>query len=300
MDLVKLLDEDYESIEAADCPPNLCEHMVRYIQAEYFAKGKRPNAAFVSELLKQTTSMLRVLPNVIEVNRSRLEDNSGFKGRVTVIGDLHGQYRDLEYLLSTDGPVGFPSPDNQIVVNGDMVDRGDMSVEIILVLSMITVLSPGSVHVLRGNHEATPKLADAYGFHLELRQKFDEAPEVTLLFVQLLDVLPVAAVIDDAIFVVHGGIGHFTHTMRPIQLNRGNRFTPCVAGTPLYELLWNGKHCKYHTFLCESSSECTLTHIFMQILKQSSTQLLIAQPSVAKHSILHTPRCFWPKTTTSF
>lgn len=241
MDLVKLLDGDYESIEAADCPPNICEHMVRYVQTEYFAKGQRPSTPFTSALLMQTISKLRVLPNVIEVHRSKSEDDSAFTGRVTVIGDLHGQYRDLEYLLSPDGPIGFPTPDNQIVVNGDMVDRGDMSVEIILLLSMITVLSPGSVHMLRGNHEATPKLADAYGFHLELRDKYDDHPEVTVLFVQLLDVLPVAAVVDDAVFVVHGGIGHFTHTMRPIQLNRGNRFTASIPGTPLYELLWNGE-----------------------------------------------------------
>lgn len=249
MDLAKLLDEDYEAIEAADCPPNACEHMVRYVQTEYFSRGKHLNAPFVCELLTRTISMLRSLPNVVNVNRFKSEDNLIFNGRVTVIGDLHGQYRDLEYLLSPEGPVGFPTPENQIIVNGDMVDRGDMSVEIILILSMITVLSPGSVHMLRGNHEASPRLADAYGFHLELRQKYDDSPEVTVLFAQLLDVLPVAAVVDEAVFVVHGGLGHFTHTMGPIQINRGNRFKECIQHTPLYELLWNGKssmNCLYY------------------------------------------------------
>ena len=36
---------------------------------------------------------------------------------------------------------------------GDFVDRGEASLEVILFVLALKVLSPGNVHLLRGNHE---------------------------------------------------------------------------------------------------------------------------------------------------
>lgn len=47
------------------------------------------------------------------------------------IGDTHGQFFDFYHLLSL---TGRPSPTHTLLFNGDFVDRGSWSTEIVLVL----------------------------------------------------------------------------------------------------------------------------------------------------------------------
>lgn len=244
MDLAELLGEDYLITFQGECLPAeiVGYHMVRYIQTEYFTRQKNLPAEFVAELLRQAIRIESLLPNVVQVSRKFDESSSSYSGRVTVIGDLHGQYRDLEYLFSSDGPINFPTPDNQVIVNGNMISRGDMSVETVLLLCLFAVLIPGSVNLLRGNHEVSVTLRAHFGFETELAEKFPCNTLLQSLFVELFQALPVAAVVDQAAFVVHSGLGICTSNMAAGIINRGNRFAVPIPHTPLHELLWN---CKY-------------------------------------------------------
>eukprot|EP01032_Pedospumella_encystans_P035111 gene35111-39712_t len=236
MELARLLSEEYATTAETEKPENLCHHMVVHIRRNFFKKKRDLPVEFVKEVLRKAIPHLSTLPNVIAVNRQNGDDaQSQFSGRVTVIGDLHGQFRDLGYLIGPKGPIGFPNADNQIIVNGDMVDRGDMSVEILIMLSLITVLVPGSVHMLKGNHEAAPHLTSAFGFDAEVRRKYPNDMELKLLFRQFFQALPVAAVVDGSAFVVHGGIGRLTKTVEDINK------APCRSedDEKMYELLWN-------------------------------------------------------------
>ena len=69
---------------------------------------------------------------------------------ITVYGDVHGQYYDLLHTFDFNGA---PSPSNPVIFNGDFVDRGSFSVEIILVLLALKCSHPQSVFRNRGNHE---------------------------------------------------------------------------------------------------------------------------------------------------
>lgn len=48
---------------------------------------------------------------------------------------------------------GLPSAENSYIFNGDFVDRGKNSMEIIIILFAFLLLYPDHMHLNRGNHE---------------------------------------------------------------------------------------------------------------------------------------------------
>uniref|UniRef100_A0A8U7P068 protein-serine/threonine phosphatase n=1 Tax=Corvus moneduloides TaxID=1196302 RepID=A0A8U7P068_CORMO len=68
--------------------------------------------------------------------------------KVTVCGDTHGQFYDLLNIFELNG---LPSEANPYIFNGDFVDRGSFSVEVILTLFGFKLLYPDHFHLLRGN-----------------------------------------------------------------------------------------------------------------------------------------------------
>lgn len=67
---------------------------------------------------------------------------------------------------------GLPSTENPYVFNGDFVDRGSFSVEVIVTLMAWKVLNPRCMHLTRGNHEAQ-SLNKIYGFEGEVKAKLN-------------------------------------------------------------------------------------------------------------------------------
>ncbi|KWU41314.1 protein phosphatase 5 [Rhodotorula sp. JG-1b] len=87
---------------------------------------------------------------------------------VDVIGDVHGQYYDFLHLLSL---TGKPSPTHTLVFNGDLVDRGSWSTEILLTVLAYKWLFPKNVFINRGNHETTD-MNRVYGYEGEANKKY--------------------------------------------------------------------------------------------------------------------------------
>lgn len=119
---------------------------------------------------------------------------------ITVCGDVHGQYYDLLNIWARNG---VPSERNPYLFNGDFVDRGSFSVEVILVLFAWKLAYPNHVHLARGNHE-TRNMNKLYGFEGEVTSKYD-AP-LYQLFCEAFCLLPLCHVLNSKVFIVHGGL----------------------------------------------------------------------------------------------
>lgn len=152
--------------------------------------------------------------------------------RMVVVGDLHGQLDDFLYVLHNSG---LPSATNHILFNGDFVDRGSNSCEVVFSIFALKLACPGWVFLNRGNHEAA-EINEANGFAIECTKKYDR--ELFCLFSDTFACLPLAHVLNNKIFVVHGGLSW--QDFKVEDLNNVNRFiVDPVYGTLMSDLLWS-------------------------------------------------------------
>lgn len=119
---------------------------------------------------------------------------------LTVVGDLHGQYWDFMNILSL---AGMPSADAPFVFNGDFVDRGSWSIEVILLIFALKLKDPKSVSLNRGNHEML-ETNILYGFCGECGVKYDM--DLFNLFSEAFRNLPLCQLVEKRALVLHGGL----------------------------------------------------------------------------------------------
>ena len=100
--------------------------------------------------------------------------------------------------------IGGESPYTNYIFLGDFVDRGYNSVETFLLLLALKVRYPQKVSLLRGNHESR-QITQVYGFYDECIRKYGSS-NVWKYCTDIFDMLTLAAVIDNKIFCVHGGL----------------------------------------------------------------------------------------------
>jgi serine/threonine-protein phosphatase PP1 catalytic subunit len=118
---------------------------------------------------------------------------------IKLVGDIHGQFPDLLRLLENNG---YP-PDTRYLFLGDYIDRGKQGLECVVLLMSYKVKYSDKIFLLRGNHEDA-SINRIYGFYDECKRRY--SVKLWKEFNDTLNCLPLAAVIDDKIFCVHGGL----------------------------------------------------------------------------------------------
>ncbi|KAJ0401562.1 hypothetical protein ATCC90586_002870 [Pythium insidiosum] len=189
-----------------------------------FKRGETIPVAQALDIVQRATNAMNLEPNVVSM-----------KAPITIVGDLHGQFSDLIEIFRVHGT---PSPKNPFLFLGDYVDRGVSSCEIILSLLSFKVAHPGSVFLLRGNHECR-SLSTFYGFRAECLKKY--GPVVYNRTIKCFESMPLAARLTTSygtFLAVHGGLSPNIQYVEEIN-DKVNRFVEPEPSGALCDLLWS-------------------------------------------------------------
>jgi diadenosine tetraphosphatase ApaH/serine/threonine PP2A family protein phosphatase len=209
-------------------------------------------------------------------------------GDIHVVGDIHGNIDDLLRLFEI---CGYP-PDATYLFLGDYVDRGFFGVEVMTLLFALKCKFPQHIYLLRGNHE-TQAISQSYGFLAECQKKF-----CTILFAEFNFVwtaLPIAAVLNESVFCVHGGISPSLHKLEHFAKLEKPRET--LTGV-FNDLLWSDPSRKIEGF--EVSSRGT-GYFFSESVLEVFLEENHLTTLVRSHELSHTGMTWnFPNSVTVF
>lgn len=147
------------------------------------------------------------------------------------MGDIHGQLYDMDPLFKA----GLEPGERKYLFLGDYVDRGAWSSEVCLLILSLKICFPNSVFLLRGNHEGR-EITGRYGYREDCLRKYDT--EVYIKTMEAFDAFPLAAVIDQKYFCVHGGLS--PHVKKLSDLDMVDRFGEVpMRDCEVMDLLWS-------------------------------------------------------------
>lgn len=152
------------------------------------AKQVHLSEAEIRQLCAAAKDVFLSQPNLLEL-----------EAPIKICGDIHGQFSDLLRLFEYGG---FPPEANYLFL-GDYVDRGKHSIETICLLLAYKIKYKENFFLLRGNHECA-SINRIYGFYDECKRRYNVRLWKT--FTDCFNCLPVAALIDEKILCMHGGL----------------------------------------------------------------------------------------------
>lgn len=150
----------------------------------------QPPIEFLIDLCRGVKELFEQEPVVLRINEN-----------CVILGDLHGHILDLFRVLRK---FGLP-PTIHYIFLGDLVDRGEFSIETITLVFVLKAMYPKHVHIVRGNHEFLA-MFQYDGFANQVEETYHNST-VTFSFANAFAYMPLAAVVFNKILCVHGGIG---------------------------------------------------------------------------------------------
>ncbi|CAN4111061.1 unnamed protein product [Withania somnifera] len=194
------------------------DDIIRRLLEEKGGKQVQLSEAEIRQLCVNARQIFLSQPNLLKI-----------RAPVRICGDIHGQFQDLLRLFEYGG---YPPAANYLFL-GDYVDRGKQSLETICLLLAYKIRYPNKIFLLRGNHEDA-KINRVYGFYDECKRRFNV--RLWKIFTDCFNCLPVAALIDEKILCMHGGISPELKSLDLI--NEIQRPAEVPDGGLLCDLLW--------------------------------------------------------------
>ncbi|EAY17689.1 Ser/Thr protein phosphatase, putative [Trichomonas vaginalis G3] len=176
-------------------------------------------------------SLIAITQNFLQSEPTLYRLNDNF----LIVGDLHGNLRDLLRIFAAHG---LP-PNRKYIFLGDYVDRGEFSIEVITLLFTLKLLYPDHVYLIRGNHEFSDINA-VYGFKNQVLAEYDE--NIYNQFNEAFSYLPLACVLNDCYFLVHGGISPLLKSVDEIESVKrpiNSLYDPIVYRSFIPDILWS-------------------------------------------------------------
>jgi serine/threonine-protein phosphatase 5 len=238
------VESSYEGLVWEDDAPLSVEFVDDMI--ERFRSQQTIHRKYALRLVKEALSLFQQEPNCLDIHVSTFQNEQGEEevGDVIACGDTHGQFYDVLHIFEM---IQFPHHINDkesgtirrsYIFNGDFVDRGSFSCEVILLYYALKVLFPTAFYLVRGNHE-TINMNKMYGFYDEAVTKYSET--VYRMFMHSFQWLPLCATLNNQVFFVHGGLPSDPRTsIRTINSLPREREPP-PEGT-MSDLLWSDPH----------------------------------------------------------
>ncbi|WPK22956.1 hypothetical protein PUMCH_000179 [Australozyma saopauloensis] len=203
------------------------------LDEEVFLPNGLPNCEFLKQHFfdegrLQEHQALRILENATKLLASE-PTLLTVPAPVTVCGDIHGQYYDLMKLFE----VGGDPAETSYLFLGDYVDRGSFSIECLLYLYSLKLTYPRLFFMLRGNHECK-HLTDYFTFRSECLHKYSLTVYEGSL--KSFNALPLAAIMNNQFFCVHGGLSPDLKTLDDVR--NIDRFREPPTKGIMCDLLW--------------------------------------------------------------
>lgn len=195
------------------------------------------------------------------------------EGQYIIVGDIHGNIRDLIRIFAH---AGNPNCSKYVFL-GDYVDRGEFSIEVIVLLFVLKVMYPENVYLLRGNHEFRD-INSQYGLKDQVMEYYGR--DVFELINLTFSYLPLAANIGGHTFLVHGGLGPSYSCLEDIKkIKKGcSDYSNTNYEEIVNDMMWSdpcensptyteNKRCRGHMFGCEALHQFLEKEHFTRLIR---------------------------------
>ena len=183
------------SAASSSLPEDIDINTVRAIKDTFLTSSSfRLPASDFKDLIRRARSLLQ---------KESMFNRISCSGETHVVGDLHGSLEDLARIISLKG---YPSSTNKYIFNGDFVDRGPRSVEVLSIILGLKIACPDDVFLNRGNHE-DHAISTVYGFKDEIQDKYTRSmTSVWSEICKLFAALPLGTLLETSrVFTSHAG-----------------------------------------------------------------------------------------------
>ena len=200
-------------------------------------KTKKIHKRYIARVLLSAREYMTSLPSLLRVSIPTQDSKNSSSSppppspRITIVGDIHG---DLYAMLHIFDSNGFPSLTHTYIFNGDVLDKGYRSIETLVSLLMIQLSCPTCIYITRGNHEDVTFLQSRVKAELKHLYGLELFP----LLLDVVNALPLASLIQEEIFVVHGGIVNPNLTLDDISRTPRGGNIP-FSDSIITDLLWS-------------------------------------------------------------